>query len=178
MPPDLQRNTLAERLKWARETIARVSQEELARRAGVSQGTIGNIESGTRRAPRDLLEIAKAAGVSAEWLKYGRGPIRVGHYGPQQQSIDAISIRDALPVVLEAMRACPHRDELRTLMALIIDVDAEPYRKRLAELLEPAPRIPKGLTETNDFAGKPPAQADGHHDSNRPGAARHRNPGR
>lgn len=30
---------------------------------------------------------------------------------------------------------CPHRDELRTLLALLVDHDAPAYRQRLAELL-------------------------------------------
>lgn len=65
-------NSIADRLKAAREALG-LSQEELARAAGVSQGTIGNIESGTRRQPRELLAIAKAARVSPEWLQSGIG---------------------------------------------------------------------------------------------------------
>lgn len=64
--------TIADRLKEARE-IAGLTQPELASRAGVSAGTIGNIESGIRKNPRELLAIAAATGVSAEWLKTGRG---------------------------------------------------------------------------------------------------------
>lgn len=70
--PDL--TTIAGRLKWARENVARLSQPDLAANAGVAQGTIGNIESGARKSPRELLAIARAAGVHAEWLKSGRGP--------------------------------------------------------------------------------------------------------
>jgi transcriptional regulator with XRE-family HTH domain len=64
--------TLAQRLKHARE-LAHLNQEELAQRAGVSQGTIGNIESGFRLNPRNLIEIAAALGVEARWLKTGLG---------------------------------------------------------------------------------------------------------
>lgn len=65
-------NTLAERVAWAREK-AGLSQQELADKAGVSQGTIGNVESGARKRPRDLLEIARALRVSPDWLSSGKG---------------------------------------------------------------------------------------------------------
>lgn len=65
-------NTIAERLKIAREA-AKLTQPELAAKAGVSQGTIGNIESGLRKRPRDLLSIAAALGVNPEWLETGKG---------------------------------------------------------------------------------------------------------
>lgn len=65
-------NTIAERLKQTRESLG-MSQEQLASAAKVSQGTIGNVESGLRKNPRELLSIAKALGVRAEWLKDGIG---------------------------------------------------------------------------------------------------------
>lgn len=65
--------TIAERLKQTREHLG-MSQGDLAKAAGVSQGTIGNVESGIRKAPRELLAIAKALGVPPEWLKDGKGP--------------------------------------------------------------------------------------------------------
>lgn len=68
-------NTIAERLKEAREA-ADLTQEQLAERAGVSQSTIGNLESGIRKNPRELLSIAKALNVSAEWLKDGKLPVK------------------------------------------------------------------------------------------------------
>lgn len=70
-------NTIAERLKSAREE-AELTQPQLASRAGVSAGTIGNIESGARKNPRELLAIAKAVGVHPQWLRDGVGPRRVG----------------------------------------------------------------------------------------------------
>ena len=65
-------NTIAERLKYAREASG-LTQPELASKAGVSQGTIGNIESGLRKRPRDLLSIASALGVAPVWLETGKG---------------------------------------------------------------------------------------------------------
>lgn len=64
--------TLAERLKWARDQKG-WTQEDLATASGVSQGTIGNAESGLRKVPRELIEIAGALDVSANWLKSGKG---------------------------------------------------------------------------------------------------------
>lgn len=66
--------TLAERAAWARTQLG-LTQDQLAQRAKVSQGTIGNMESGTRKKPRDLLTIAEALGVRPEWLESGRAPI-------------------------------------------------------------------------------------------------------
>lgn len=66
-------NSIAERLKQAREDKG-LTQPGLAERAGVSQGTIGNVEAGLRKNPRELLAIAAALNVEPEWLKTGKGP--------------------------------------------------------------------------------------------------------
>lgn len=64
--------TLAERLRWAREQRG-LTQAALAKKAGVAQGTIGNAESGVRKRPRELLQLAAALGASPVWLESGRG---------------------------------------------------------------------------------------------------------
>ncbi|MVT38622.1 helix-turn-helix domain-containing protein [Acidovorax citrulli] len=70
--------TIAERLRAARER-AGLTQPALAQRANVSQGTIGNIESGLRKRPRDLLAIAAALHVSPLWLETGQGLMHGDH---------------------------------------------------------------------------------------------------
>lgn len=50
-----------------------MSQAELAKKAGVSQSTIGNLESGFRKSPKYVLTIATALGVDPMWLQYGSG---------------------------------------------------------------------------------------------------------
>lgn len=64
--------TLAGRLRHARG-LKGWTQQQLADAAGVTQGTIGNLESQSRHRPRDLLAIASALGVSAVWLDKGEG---------------------------------------------------------------------------------------------------------
>jgi phage repressor protein C with HTH and peptisase S24 domain len=63
---------LAERLAFARERMG-LTQGVLAKMAGVSQGTIGNLEAGLRNSTRSILEIAAALGVDATWLSTGKG---------------------------------------------------------------------------------------------------------
>lgn len=64
--------TLAERLTWAREQKG-LTQETLGKLSGVSQSTIGNLESGIRFSARKIVDIAKALDVDPMWLANGEG---------------------------------------------------------------------------------------------------------
>ncbi|MDP8173651.1 helix-turn-helix transcriptional regulator [Pasteurella skyensis] len=65
-------NTLSDRLIFIRENL-RLDQQDLAKLANVSQGTISNIENGVTTSPQKLLEIAEALNVDPVWLKTGKG---------------------------------------------------------------------------------------------------------
>ena len=65
--------TIADRLRQARSDLG-ITQQELGRRAGVSQKTIAKIEAGRTQRPIEILAIAKAAQVEPEWLLEGRRP--------------------------------------------------------------------------------------------------------
>lgn len=71
--------TLAEKVAHLR-TAKGWTQGELAAAVGVTQGSIGNIESGIRENPRaaTILGIAKVFGVSPQWLSTGEGPMHTG----------------------------------------------------------------------------------------------------
>lgn len=89
--------TLAERLVWARER-KELTQEGLAKLAGVSQGTIGNLESGTRQTARKIVEIAAALEVDAAWLAGGKGVSAAGQdKSPLGAPIRALHADDPLP---------------------------------------------------------------------------------
>ena len=59
-----------ERIKKARQEMG-YSQGQLADLAGLSQSAIGNIESNSRKMPREILNIADALKVSPYWLARG-----------------------------------------------------------------------------------------------------------
>lgn len=67
-------DTIAKRLAHAR-LEKQLSQAQLATSAGVSQGTIGNIEAGIRLSKQSLPMIAEALGISLHWLRDGKGPM-------------------------------------------------------------------------------------------------------
>ncbi|WP_332311181.1 helix-turn-helix transcriptional regulator [Burkholderia multivorans] len=65
--------SLAQRLRDTREEKS-LSQAQLAARAGVSQTTIANVESGRNQGSKHLLSIARALGVNPAWLESESGP--------------------------------------------------------------------------------------------------------
>lgn len=66
--------TLRERLIYARELRA-LKQAELAQKSKCSQSAIGNVESGTRQSLKNIVLVARALGVSVDWLYDGKGPV-------------------------------------------------------------------------------------------------------
>ncbi len=64
----MNKETLGARLRATRKA-KQLTQAQLAQRAGLTQGTIGNIESGIRGYGESLLDIAKALGVDPAYLR-------------------------------------------------------------------------------------------------------------
>jgi transcriptional regulator with XRE-family HTH domain len=113
--------SIADRVKSARQELG-WNQAELADQVGVSQSTIGNIESGQRKRPRELLSIAKALGVSAEWLESGKG----GKTGPAAERPQLKLVGDDAP---QSVRAAVE------LLAGIAVLQRPTLRKNLGNLL-------------------------------------------
>lgn len=104
--------TLGDRLLWARLQRG-LSQPALAKQAGCTQGTIGNVESGLRSRPRNLIAIAKALEVPPDWLENGGHDPRM----PQQAQLPPLTVADAIKA--EAQQD-PYELIERGLRALVI----------------------------------------------------------
>jgi transcriptional regulator with XRE-family HTH domain len=63
-------NTIGERVKSAREA-ARLTQLDLAGKAGISQARLSAIEVGTTKQPTCVIELAKAMNICPIWLQTG-----------------------------------------------------------------------------------------------------------
>lgn len=68
--PEGSDTTLAERLLLARESLS-LSQDELAKLAGIEQTSISQIESGRTKRTSYIAEIARACRVDINWLAFG-----------------------------------------------------------------------------------------------------------
>lgn len=72
-------NTIASRLKFLRDRKG-WSQTQLAVVADVSQGTVGNIESGKRAGKGSLIKLARVLDASLDWLIDGDGPMLMSEW--------------------------------------------------------------------------------------------------
>lgn len=77
---------ISTRLKAEREALG-LTQPALAKKAGVSQGSVSHWENGTRKNPRALFKLAHAMNLSPDWLMNGVGTKHANHSA-------AISISD------------------------------------------------------------------------------------
>lgn len=102
--------TIGQRIAWARDQ-RRLTQSGLAKAAGVSQGTIGNSESGARDKPRELLKIAEALRVSPRWLERGEGPWEAGKAAPAAPAIAPVPAPDLLSSLYVVTSAMEQSDE-------------------------------------------------------------------
>ncbi|QDQ88180.1 helix-turn-helix domain-containing protein [Alcaligenaceae bacterium SJ-26] len=65
-------NTFGSRLRHARK-LRGLTQQQLARIAGLSQSAVGNYESDQRHSSRALIALASALNIDPRWLDSGRG---------------------------------------------------------------------------------------------------------
>ncbi len=66
---------IPKRIQLVRKLL-NLSQEEFAKKLGISRGYLANIEKGLRTPPDRILKlISQTFGVSYEWLKEGKGEI-------------------------------------------------------------------------------------------------------
>lgn len=80
---------LSERIKLARK-MNQLSQAELAKRAGISQASVHDLESGARKSLRSstLMRMAQALGQMPEWLAGSMGaPLKPVLYTEDEQSL-------------------------------------------------------------------------------------------
>lgn len=150
-------NSLADRLKTVRERLG-MSQADLAHKAGVSPGAIGNLEAGTRKTSRALLEISKALGVRPQWLQFGELP-ESGEVLPGVPPV-------AHPVILDAITVVP----IIKWESLLDSVALPDVFKLAAPDTSMAPKVPQGtLVEfTRSLQPRPGdgvlvKDRDGHH---------------
>lgn len=93
-------STIADRVKLARASTG-LNQKDFAEKAGVSAGTIGNLEAGARGGNTEsLLGIARAAQVRLEWLAEGIGPSGLDE--GEQLAAAATNLAERLEAVRQA----------------------------------------------------------------------------
>lgn len=97
--------TYGERLGQARKR-AGLTQVQLARRAGVTQGVISHLERGNAHGSAYTHRIAAALGVSAMWLAEGRGSMEPTVPGAMQLPGGGVLV-PVLPVTLAELPKIP-----------------------------------------------------------------------
>ena len=114
--------SLGQRVAWARERLG-LSQSDLARKAGMTQSAIGNIEAGIRTRPRQLLELAQALNVSQRWLLTGteNRPVRAVQQSPAAYAVEN-ELSEVERVLIQMFRQVPPSIQEQVLHLLISDL--------------------------------------------------------
>ena len=114
---------LKDRLKHARRH-ARLTQSELAERAGIKQASISEIERGLSRTSGHLVKLAQICGVNPIWLAEGAGPAFDGDEADTSHQVTSAA------------------DMVRQMLANKGAALSEQARKRLLEVAEETDSLP------------------------------------
>ena len=136
--------TIAERLKFARE-LKGWTQAQLAIAAGVSTGTIGNIESGARQSKGSLPQIAEALWVNHKWLATGQGvhgfnlgekiPPNSAIYEPNMPVARMDSAWAATALIANLRNALRETDDKELVAYMLTTLIKDPENERVAQAL-------------------------------------------
>lgn len=123
-------DTLGARLRWARSN-AQMTQAAAARAVSLSQPTLSDLENDNTKGTTSLLELAALYGVSAQWLKTGRGAPQAQQTREVNSSISGNnpvlsieSVREERAKLL-AERLLDVSEEMRSLIEKLIEADHE-----------------------------------------------------
>ena len=110
-------NEIGKRVR-ARRNAMNLTQAQLAARAGITQGAVGNFETGARQNPRALLALARALAVSPQWLESGRGSPDDPSPPPAPSAAEDHPVAYAVEVLAHALDAMetPGRDQVEQLL--------------------------------------------------------------
>lgn len=126
---------MVQRIKVIKDALG-ISENELARRLGISQSTLNGYTLGKRKPSYDLAESVLNAfsDVSAEWLMRGEGPM----YISDLPSTDHDDSDEVIELKAEITRLRAERDELVRKLAI-----SERRIDKLIDILhqEPEPRF-------------------------------------
>lgn len=143
-------NTYGQRIAFARKNIKKVSQEELGKLAGgLKQGTISGLESGKSDSTSSALEIARALGVSVDWLLTGKGEPRPNHLKVVKDEKSSENVH-AVPYlnVYASMGSGAIPPESEYSIASV-DLTSEWIRRNLSNITSPSNlRLIKGLGDS------------------------------
>jgi transcriptional regulator with XRE-family HTH domain len=95
-------NNLGTRIKEEGEKLG-LTQAQLAKKAGVSQRTIGNLESGLRKTARRILGIAKALNQDPEYLVDGKRPGAIPHFESHELNQVPVAFNPTDPMNVRAL---------------------------------------------------------------------------
>lgn len=106
--------SLAVRLKATRKKRG-MSQQELAKAAGVAQGTISAIEVGKITEPMSIFKIAPVLSVKPSWLMYGEGQ--------PGGEIDIPSLKEIISLSMKCILESQNELSPDRLASLVVDVN-------------------------------------------------------
>lgn len=149
-------NTFSDRLKEARK-FARLTQSELAKKVGIDQTSISNLERRKTQGTSFSARLAAACGVNAYWLETGKGEMVSAL--ESEQAIDDIEIELEMrpksgPGLVKEQRSAGDQvlAMLKRIGSRMSDADKEKIRRAVAETIQLPPAPSPSNVIVADFA--------------------------